>query len=284
MAADVGDAPAASYEYFDRLEYDSGRFFIRHLLLKFAAFTSLSIQKFSAFRIWLSPFRAQDGGLCYNQNTVSLKGTDMAQQGTLYIISSPSGAGKSSLLNALLTQHNSAGRMQLSVSHTTRATRPGEEHGVHYHFVKVEEFKALIERGDFLEWAEVFGNYYGTSRAAIEACLAQGIDVFLDIDWQGARQIREQMPTKSIFILPPSREELERRLIGRGQDSAEVIKGRMEKAIAEMVHYDEYDYVIINEDFEQALFQLRAVIECQRLELRQQQQAQQNLLQQLLAE
>lgn len=208
----------------------------------------------------------------------------MAQQGTLYIISSPSGAGKSSLLNALLTKHNDAGKMQLSVSHTTRATRPGEQHGVHYHFVAVEEFKALIERGDFLEWAEVFGNYYGTSRAAIEACLTQGIDVFLDIDWQGARQIRKQMPTKSIFILPPSRAELEQRLIGRGQDSAEVIKGRMEKAIAEMVHYDEYDYVIINEDFEQALFQLRAIIECQRLELRQQQQAQQNLLQQLLAE
>ncbi|MGU5715806.1 guanylate kinase [Aeromonas taiwanensis] len=208
----------------------------------------------------------------------------MAQQGTLYIISSPSGAGKSSLLNALLTKHNGAGKMQLSVSHTTRATRPGEEHGVHYHFVQVEKFKELIERGDFLEWAEVFGNYYGTSRAAIEACLAQGIDVFLDIDWQGARQIREQMPTKSIFILPPSREELERRLIGRGQDSAEVIKGRMEKAIAEMVHYDEYDYVIINEDFERALFQLRAIIECHRLELRQQQQAQQNLLKQLLAE
>lgn len=98
----------------------------------------------------------------------------MAQQGTLYIISSPSGAGKSSLLNALLTQHNPAGKMQLSVSHTTRATRPGEENGVHYHFVQVEEFKELIERGDFLEWAEVFGNYYGTSRAAIEACLARG--------------------------------------------------------------------------------------------------------------
>ena len=208
----------------------------------------------------------------------------MAQQGTLYIISSPSGAGKSSLINALLTKHNDAGKMQLSVSHTTRAMRPGEENGVHYHFVQVEEFKALIARGDFLEWAEVFGNYYGTSRAAIEACLTQGIDVFLDIDWQGARQIREQMPTKSIFILPPSRAELEQRLIGRGQDSAEVIKGRMEKAIAEMVHYDEYDYVIINEDFEQALFQLRAIIECQRLALHQQQQAQQNLLQQLLAE
>ncbi|MGL4755274.1 MAG: guanylate kinase [Aeromonadaceae bacterium] len=208
----------------------------------------------------------------------------MAQQGTLYIISSPSGAGKSSLINALLTQYNTAGKMMLSVSHTTRAPRPGEVDGQHYHFVAVEQFKQLIERGDFLEWAEVFGNYYGTSRAAIEANLAKGIDVFLDIDWQGARQIREQMPTKSIFILPPSREELECRLIGRGQDSAEIIKGRMEKAIAEMVHYDEYDYVIINEEFEQALFQLRAILESQRLTLASQQQAQQDLLQRLLAE
>lgn len=208
----------------------------------------------------------------------------MAQQGTLYIISSPSGAGKSSLINALLTQHNEAGKMMLSVSHTTRAPRPGEVDGQHYHFVPVEQFKGLIERDDFLEWAEVFGNYYGTSRAAIEANLAQGIDVFLDIDWQGARQIREQMPTKSIFILPPSRTELERRLIGRGQDSAEVIAGRMAKATAEMVHYDEYDYVIINEDFEQALFQLRAILESQRLTLANQQLAQQGLLQQLLAE
>ncbi|WP_368165294.1 guanylate kinase [Aeromonas sp. R6-2] len=208
----------------------------------------------------------------------------MAQQGTLYIISSPSGAGKSSLINALLTQHNEAGKMMPSVSHTTRAPRPGEVDGQHYHFVPVEQFKGLIERGDFLEWAEVFGNYYGTSRAAIEANLAQGIDVFLDIDWQGARQIREQMPTKSIFILPPSRTELERRLIGRGQDSAEVIAGRMAKATAEMVHYDEYDYVIINEDFEQALFQLRAILESQRLTLANQQLAQQGLLQQLLAE
>ncbi|QFI53281.1 guanylate kinase [Aeromonas simiae] len=208
----------------------------------------------------------------------------MAQQGTLYIISSPSGAGKSSLINALLTQHNAAGKMMVSVSHTTRAPRPGEVDGQHYHFVPVEQFKTLIGNGDFLEWAEVFGNYYGTSRAAIEASLAKGIDVFLDIDWQGARQIREQMATKSIFILPPSRSELERRLIGRGQDSAEVIAGRMAKATAEMVHYDEYDYVIINEDFEHALFQLRAILESQRLTLANQQLAQQDLLQQLLAE
>ncbi|MDO2949543.1 guanylate kinase [Aeromonas simiae] len=208
----------------------------------------------------------------------------MAQQGTLYIISSPSGAGKSSLINALLTQHNAAGKMMVSVSHTTRAPRPGEVDGQHYHFVPVEQFKTLIGNGDFLEWAEVFGNYYGTSRAAIEASLAQGIDVFLDIDWQGARQIREQMTTKSIFILPPSRTELERRLIGRGQDSAEIIAGRMAKATAEMMHYDEYDYVIINEDFEHALFQLRAILESQRLTLANQQLAQQDLLQQLLAE
>ena len=207
----------------------------------------------------------------------------MAQQGTLYIISSPSGAGKSSLLNALLTQHNAAGKMQLSVSHTTRATRPGEEHGVHYHFVKVEEFKALIERGDFLEWAEVFGNYYGTSRAAIEACLAQGIDVFLDIDWQGARQIREQMPTKSIFILPPSREELERRLIGRGQDSAEVIRHRMEQAVAEMSHYDEYDYLIVNDDFETSLQQLASIVCAERTRLAAQRLRHADLLDRLLA-
>lgn len=208
----------------------------------------------------------------------------MAQQGTLYIISSPSGAGKSSLLNALLTEHNTAGKMQLSVSHTTRAPRPGEQDGVHYHFIAQQQFKALIAQGDFLEWAEVFGNYYGTSRATLEQALAQGIDVFLDIDWQGARQIRQLMPCQSIFILPPSRPELERRLIGRGQDSAEVIAGRMAKAVSEMEHYDEYDYVIINEVFEQALFQLRAILECQRLKTSQQQKAQQNLLQQLLAE
>jgi guanylate kinase len=183
----------------------------------------------------------------------------------------------------LLTQHNAAGKMQLSVSHTTRATRPGEEHGVHYHFVKVEEFKALIERGDFLSGQKSSATTTALPRRH-RGLSGAGHRRLLDIDWQGARQIRELMPTKSIFILPPSREELERRLIGRGQDSAEVIKGRMEKAIAEMVHYDEYDYVIINEDFDQALFQLRAVIECQRLEMRQQQQAQQNLLKQLLAE
>jgi len=129
----------------------------------------------------------------------------MAHIGTLFIISSPSGAGKSSLLSALLQQHNRDGRMQISISHTTRAMRPGEENGVHYHFVDKAEFQAQIARNAFFEWAEVFGNYYGTSRETIERCLSQGIDVFLDIDWQGARQIRALMPeAKSIFILPPS--------------------------------------------------------------------------------
>ncbi|MGL5948867.1 MAG: guanylate kinase [Aeromonas sp.] len=208
----------------------------------------------------------------------------MAQTGTLYIISSPSGAGKSSLLTALLGETSAKAAMQLSVSHTTRAPRPGEVDGVHYHFVSVEAFKALIAQGDFLEWAEVFGNYYGTSRAAIEQCLAQGIDVFLDIDWQGAQQIRALLPTKSIFILPPSRAELERRLIGRGQDSAEVIAGRMAKATAEMVHYDEYDYVIVNDDFNHALAQLGAIVQSQRASLGAVQAGQQNLLQLLLAE
>ena len=208
----------------------------------------------------------------------------MAQQGTLYIISSPSGAGKSSLLNALLTQHNAAGKMQLSVSHTTRATRPGEEHGVHYHFVQVEEFKALIERGDFLEWAEVFGNYYGTSRVAIEACLAKGIDVFLDIDWQGARQIRDQLPeARSIFILPPSLPILEQRLHGRGQDSAEVIRHRMEQAVAEMSHYDEYDYLIVNDDFETSLQQLASIVCAERTRLTAQRLRHADLLDRLLA-
>ncbi|MDP5035346.1 MAG: guanylate kinase, partial [Alishewanella sp.] len=158
--------------------------------------------------------------------------------GNLFIISAPSGTGKSSLIQALLQRHAD---MQLSVSHTTRAPRAGEQDGVHYHFTTVDDFKARIENNEFLEWAEVFGNYYGTSRAAIERQLAQGIDVFLDIDWQGARQIREQAAgTIGIFILPPSLTELQQRLTNRATDSAEVIAGRMAKAQNEMSHADEY--------------------------------------------
>jgi len=201
--------------------------------------------------------------------------------GNLFILSAPSGAGKSSLIHALLGQHQD---MQLSVSHTTRAPRPGEVDGVHYHFVSVDEFKALIAQNNFLEWAEVFGNYYGTSRTAIEQVLAQGRDVFLDIDWQGARQIKQQVPSVlSIFILPPSVAELEKRLNQRGQDSQEVIAKRMQQAKSEISHVTEYDYVLVNDDFQQCLKDLQQVVLGQRLTLQKQQQRQQALLTELLA-
>ncbi|KGQ69566.1 guanylate kinase [Chelonobacter oris] len=205
------------------------------------------------------------------------------QNGHLYIVSAPSGAGKSSLISALLKQL-SQDKAQVSVSHTTRQPRPGEEHGVHYYFSTPAEFERLIAQGLFLEYANVFGNYYGTSIPMIESHLAQGIDIFLDIDWQGAQQVRSKMPRcKSIFILPPSLTELEQRLIGRGQDSAEVIAARMEKAISEMAHYDEYDYVIINDDFERAVAEINAILIADKVTLAAQQQAQQLLIQQLLA-
>ncbi|MBN6709763.1 guanylate kinase [Haemophilus haemoglobinophilus] len=204
-------------------------------------------------------------------------------QGNLYIISAPSGAGKSSLISALLAQDNN-NKMMVSVSHTTRQPRPGEQEGVHYYFVSVEQFEDLIAQGAFLEYAKVFGgNYYGTSLPAIEKNLAEGIDVFLDIDWQGAQQIRQKVPSvKSIFILPPSLAELERRLIGRGQDSEEVIADRMSKAISEISHYDEYDYVIVNDNFEQALADLNSILRTERLTLDYQQKQSAVLIAQLL--
>lgn len=209
----------------------------------------------------------------------------MAHIGTLFIISSPSGAGKSSLIKALLERHNSDNNLQVSVSHTTRAMRPGEVDGEHYHFVDQAEFKALIDNHAFYEWAQVFDNFYGTSRQWIEQLLMQGVDVLLDIDWQGARQIRAQSPgAKSIFILPPSREELERRLNARQQDSAEVIKGRMAKAVSEMSHYNEYDYLLVNDDFEHALGQLNAIIHAERANTSKQAVRYQDLLSRLLAE
>jgi len=188
----------------------------------------------------------------------------MSQVGTLYIVSAPSGAGKSSLIKALLAEKRDW-KTQVSVSHTTRDIRVGENDGEHYHFVDVDNFKQLIEENAFFEWAEVFGNYYGTSRKAVEVSLAQGIDVFLDIDWQGARQVREMMPqAKGIYILPPSRSELESRLNKRGQDSAEIIAKRMAEAQSEMSHYDEYDYLIVNNDFEQATQEFSAIISAMR--------------------
>ncbi|MBD1566080.1 guanylate kinase [Vibrio sp. SA48] len=205
-------------------------------------------------------------------------------KGTLYIVSAPSGAGKSSLISAML-ETNPAYAMKVSVSHTTRSMRPGEQDGVHYHFVQKEQFKTLIAQGEFLEHAEVFGNYYGTSRIWIENNLDKGIDVFLDIDWQGARQIREQMPlAKSVFILPPSNGELERRLNTRGQDSEAVIAKRMAEAKSEISHYDEYDYLIINDDFDTALIDFKAIIRAERLKQDKQAAKYNGMLKALLAE
>ncbi|GEA62148.1 guanylate kinase [Vibrio comitans] len=205
-------------------------------------------------------------------------------KGTLYIVSAPSGAGKSSLISAML-EKNPVYAMKVSVSHTTRGARPGEEDGVHYHFVERNEFETLIEQGVFLEHAEVFGNYYGTSRVWIEENLERGIDVFLDIDWQGARQIRSQMPhAKSVFILPPSNGELERRLNVRGQDSSEIIAKRMSEAKSEMSHYDEYDYIIVNDDFDAALMDFRAILRAERLKQDKQTAKYSGMLSALLAE
>ena len=201
-------------------------------------------------------------------------------RGNLFILSAPSGAGKSSLINALLAKHSD---MKVSVSHTTRAPRPGEENAVHYHFVSVDEFKALIAKDDFFEWAQVFDNYYGTSKQAIEQQLAAGIDVFLDIDWQGARQVRELMAdVETIFILPPSKAELESRLNNRGQDSQEVIAGRMAQAQSETSHFNEYDYVVVNDDFATALNEIETIVLAKRLSLQSQAIRHQQLLTDLL--
>lgn len=179
-------------------------------------------------------------------------------QGTLFIVSAPSGAGKTSLVRELV---ESLDGIQVSVSHTTRPRREGEVDGVNYHFVDVPDFEAMIERSEFFEYARVFDNYYGTSRPAVQAALAAGQDVILEIDWQGARQVRQQLPDAvSVFILPPSREELERRLSGRGTDEHAVIERRMRDAVSEMAHHDEYDYLVINDDFTTALDELRALV------------------------
>jgi guanylate kinase len=197
--------------------------------------------------------------------------------GNLFILSAPSGAGKSSLINALLQQESSR-PMQVSVSHTTRDPRPGEQEGKHYHFVSIATFKQNIKKNAFYEYAEVFDNYYGTSEAAIDVQLAQGIDVFLDIDWQGAQQVRMKKPSvTTVFISPPSKQELETRLRGRGQDSEDTIASRMAKAQGECSHFQEFDYIIINDDFKQALADLTTIVNNQRLK-RSQQVAQHKML------
>jgi len=193
--------------------------------------------------------------------------------GNLFILSAPSGAGKSSLIKALLEQSEkeSSRTMQVSISHTTRDPRLGENNGEHYHFISVENFKRQIKKNAFYEFAEVFGNYYGTSEAAIDEQLAQGIDVFLDIDWQGAQQVRMKKPSvTTIFISPPSLKELENRLRGRGQDNEEVIASRMAQAQDECSHFQEFDYIIINDNFDQALIDLTTIVNNQRLKRSQQ--------------
>ena len=202
-------------------------------------------------------------------------------QGTLFIVSAPSGAGKTSLVRELI---ESLDGIRVSVSHTTRAQRRGEVDGVNYHFVNSAEFEAMISQGEFFEYAQVFDNFYGTSRSAVEALLKAGQDVILEIDWQGAQQVREQVPDSvSIFILPPSCDELERRLANRGTDAHATIARRMRDAVSEMSHYDEYDYLVINDDFTTALRELQSLVIAQRLSLARQQDSHGPLLTALLS-
>lgn len=204
-----------------------------------------------------------------------------ASTGTLYIVSAPSGAGKTSLVKALL---DAQPQVRVSVSHTTRPMRPGEVDGVNYHFVSREEFLQRLEHDEFLEHAEVFGNLYGTSQRWLEQTLNEGFDLILEIDWQGAQQVRRLMPqAKSIFILPPTQEALRQRLTNRGQDSDDVIETRMREAVSEMTHYIEYDYLVINDDFAHALIDLQAIFRANQLLQAAQQQRFEGLLGQLLA-
>lgn len=188
-------------------------------------------------------------------------------RGHLFIVSAPSGGGKTSLTRALVPRLAQRGHeAAISISFTTREPRPGEQDGVHYCFVDASTFVAMIERGEFLEHAEVFGRRYGTGGAKTEELLREGIDVILDIDWQGAQQVRKRVPdTRSIFILPPSAQELERRLRGRGQDGDATIATRMAAARSEMSHYAEYESLIVNQDFERALADLEALFLAPRL-------------------
>ncbi|EIF41676.1 guanylate kinase [gamma proteobacterium BDW918] len=205
----------------------------------------------------------------------------MHSQGTLYTISAPSGAGKTSLVAELLKR---TPQLSVSVSHTTRPMRPGEQDGVNYHFISHEVFQQMLGETAFLEHAQVFDNFYGTSQKWVESELARGEDVILEIDWQGAQQVRRLMPeTIAIFILPPSREALNQRLTGRGQDDDSVIQRRMDAAVAEMSHYVEGDYVVINDDFNTALADLEAIIRARRLQLDKQQDRHATLLSALLS-
>ncbi len=183
--------------------------------------------------------------------------------GKLFIITAASGTGKTSLVKELLATTDN---LTVSVSHTTRAPRPGESDGTHYHFTTVDAFKQMIDESAFLEYAQVFDNFYGTTRQAVERLLHDGVDVILEIDWQGALQVKEKFSDAvMIFILPPSRDALRSRLSGRGQDSDEVIEKRLAGSLTEMRQYDKFDYVVINDDFAEALADLQTIIKSHRL-------------------
>lgn len=183
--------------------------------------------------------------------------------GVLFVVSAPSGAGKTSLLRTLIPTDP---RLRLSVSHTTRPPRPGERDGEHYHFVDRARFEAMVAAGQFLEHARVFDNLYGTAEQSVRDVLGADLDVVLEIDWQGARQVRARFPEAvSVFIVPPSVEALRQRLGGRGQDSDEIIERRMRDARSELSHFGEYDYLVVNDAFDQALEDLRAIVAAERL-------------------
>ncbi|WP_028917174.1 guanylate kinase [Pseudoxanthomonas sp. J35] len=202
-------------------------------------------------------------------------------RGTLFVVAAPSGAGKSSIVNAVLARDP---QIRLSISFTSRGPRPGERHAQHYHFVSEEEFQRMIDAGDFFEYARVHGDWKGTARQSVEPQLAAGHDVLLEIDWQGALQVRQKVPDAvSLFILPPSREALEQRMRARGQDTEEVIARRLAAAREEMSHYSDFDYVIVNEVFETAVDEACAVFTASRLRCAQQQQRHAALIEALLA-
>jgi len=202
------------------------------------------------------------------------------QLGTLYIISAPSGAGKTSLVKALVEQLKG---VEVSVSHTTRSMRPGETDAVDYHFVDKAQFLEMVGQAEFLEHAKVFDHYYGTAQSVVDQRLKAGVDVILEIDWQGAAQVRRLMPqSRSIFILPPSKAALQERLRGRGQDSDEVIARRMKDAVSEMSHFPEFDYLVINDDFEVALDELKAILVANRMLMARQEPLHEDLLSDLM--
>ena len=200
--------------------------------------------------------------------------------GLLFVVAAASGTGKTSLVKALLDRTSN---LHVSVSHTTRPKRSGELDGIHYHFTDKDNFTSQIEQGGFIEYAEVFGNYYGTSQRTVEEQLKQGHDVLLEIDWQGAAQVRKLFPDSiQIFILPPSQYDLRQRLSNRGTDSVEVIEHRLDCAVSDMQQYVNFDYIIINDSFDRALHELEAVITANRMTLAQQANRHSDLIQNLL--